>query len=99
MSKMLLGLSSAALLLGPILLAATAGGCGPATSSTICDALCTCTPCTNNDRVDCETSASDAEQKSQAACAAEFDAYVTCALDNVRCHDPAALNTKCQAEI
>jgi hypothetical protein len=98
MSKLLLRLASAALLLGPVL-AASLGGCGPSQTATICDALCTCTPCTDNDRADCEGSADAALAQSQGACAAPFQAYLTCAEDNVRCHDPQALNTKCIAEI
>jgi hypothetical protein len=99
MSKTLLRISSVALLLGPILFASVAGGCGPSTSAAICDALCTCTPCTDNDLADCKASADAVEQQSQGACAAPFDAYLTCAHDNVRCRDPQALNTKCIDEI
>jgi hypothetical protein len=99
MSTLLLRLSSAALLLGPLALAALAGGCGPSQTATICDALCTCTPCTDNDRADCKDSADAAEQQSQGACAAPFQAYLTCAEDNVRCRDPQSINTRCIAEI
>jgi hypothetical protein len=99
MSKLPVRLASATLLSGALLLAALAGGCGPSTSATICEALCTCTPCTDNDVADCEDSADAAMQQSQAACAAPFADYLTCAKDNVRCRDPQALNTKCMAEI
>jgi hypothetical protein len=99
MSKWLLRLSSAALVLGPVLLASLAGGCGPSTSAAICDALCTCTPCTDNDLADCKASADAAAQQSQGTCATLYDTYLTCAHDNVRCHDPQALNTKCLDEI
>lgn len=97
MSK--LRLLSAALSLGAVLVCALAGGCGPSQVETICDALCTCTPCTENDLADCRDSAEAAQQQSQSACAAPFAAYLTCAEDNVRCRDPQALNTRCFAEI
>jgi hypothetical protein len=99
MSSLLLRLSSAALLLGPLVLGSVAGGCGPSQTASICDALCTCTPCTDNDRADCKDSADAAELKSQGACAAPFQDYLTCAEDSVRCRDPQAINTKCIAEI
>lgn len=99
MSKLLLRVTSAALLIGPLAVALLAGGCGPSQPATLCDALCTCTPCTDNDRADCEGSADAALEQSQGACAAPFQAYLTCAEDNVRCHDPQALNTRCIAEI
>ena len=99
MLSLLLRSSSAALLLGPVLLASVAGGCGPSQTATICDALCTCTPCTDNDRADCKDSADAAEQKALGACAAPFQVYLTCAEDNVRCRDPQAINTRCIAEI
>jgi len=99
MSKTLLRLSSVTLLLWASGIAAAAGGCGPSQASAICDALCTCTPCTDNDRVDCEDSAHAAETKARVACGAPFDAYFACAEDNIRCHDPSALNTRCEAEI
>jgi len=81
------------------LLASVVGGCGPSQTATICDALCTCTPCTDNDRADCKDSADAAEQKAPGACAAPFQAYLTCAEDNVSCRDPQAINTRCIAEI
>ena len=99
MAKIWLALPSAALLLGPVLLVSLAGGCGPSTTAEICEALCTCTPCTDNDRADCEISADVAEQQSRRACADPFDAYLSCARENVRCHEPQALNTRCIAEI
>ena len=99
MSKLRLRLASAAFLLGPILVGSLAGGCGPSQVETICDALCTCTPCTDNDLADCRSSAEAAQQKSESACSAQFAAYLTCAEDNVRCRDPQALNTKCLTEI
>jgi hypothetical protein len=99
MAKIWLALSSAALLLGPLFLVSVAGGCGSTVTAEICDALCTCTPCTDNDRADCTISADAAEQKSRSACAAPFDAYLNCAAENVRCHEPQALNTRCIAEI
>ena len=97
MSK--LRLLSAALSLGAVLVCALAGGCGPSQVETICDALCTCTPCTENDLADCRDSAEAAQQQSQSACAAPFAAYLTCAEDNISCRDPEALNNKCIAEI
>ena len=99
MSKLRLRLASVALVLGPVLVGSLAGGCGPSPIATICEALCTCTPCTDNDRADCSDSANAAQQQAQRACAAPFAAYLTCAEDNVRCRDPQALNTKCIAEI
>ncbi len=99
MSKLHLRITSAALVLGLPLLASLAGGCGPSQTATICDALCTCTPCTENDRADCTGSADAAQQQAQGACAAPFQAYLTCAEDNVRCHDPQAINTGCFSEI
>ena len=98
MAKLRFVLSSA-LLLGPLSLTALAGGCGDSPTSEICEALCTCTPCTDNDEADCIVSADTAEQRSRSACADPFDAYIACARDNVRCHDPQALNTRCIAEI
>lgn len=99
MSKLRLRLASAALVLGPVLVGSLAGGCGPSQIETICDALCTCLPCTDNDRADCSDSAVAAQQEAQSACAAQFAAYLTCAEDNVRCRDPQALNTACFSEI
>lgn len=99
MAKIWLALPSAVLLLGPLLLTAIAGGCGSTVTAEICDALCTCTPCTENDRADCKISADAAEVQSRNACASQFDAYLTCANENVRCHEPQALNTRCLAEI
>ncbi len=99
MTNLRLRLASAAFLLGPILAGSLVGGCGPSQVETICDALCTCTPCTDVDRADCKDSAETAQHRSEAACAAPFAAYLTCAEDNVRCRDPQALNSKCLAEI
>lgn len=99
MAKLRFLLSSSALLLGPLTLTLLAGGCNDSPTTEICEALCTCTPCTDNDRADCIVSADTAEQKSRDACADPFDAYITCARDNVRCHDPRALNTRCLPEI
>ena len=99
MSKLRLRLVSAAFLVGPIVIASLAGGCGPSQIETLCDALCACTPCTDNDLADCRSSAEAAQQQSRSACAAPFAAYLTCAEDNVRCRDPQALNTKCLAEV
>lgn len=99
MSKLPVRLASATLLVGAALLATFAGGCGPSRSALICEALCTCTPCTDNDVADCESSADAAAQQARGTCDAAFSAYLTCAQDNVRCRDPQALNTKCMADI
>jgi len=91
---------AATLLLGPAALAASAGACTTGTAAALCQALCTCSPCTANDIADCEASSNAADKEAaQAGCADPFNAYVGCALDNVRCRNPGSVDTACFSQV
>ena len=68
-------------------LGVSVGGCGGSASS-ICNATCDCTGCSDSEFDDCIDTYEDFERESDARdCLPEFDDYVDCIDDEIECRD------------
>jgi hypothetical protein len=77
-----------------------ATGCGGASVADICDLVCTCNPCTDADRTECEKQGGDAQKAAEnAGCGSAFDDALTCFYDNASCKDNSAADDACKAEL
>jgi hypothetical protein len=73
----------------------SAQGCGPSGAS-ICDRVCDCVGCSDSERDDCLDAFDDAERESaDQGCQAEYDDYVACIDDDLKCDDEEAVADDC----
>lgn len=80
--------------------AVTAVGCGGVSTSSLCEEICACERCTNNDLKTCEDQGDTAADAADAAgCSSEFDDAVACAGANVSCKNDRAVSNGCDAEL
>jgi hypothetical protein len=76
----------------------SAAGCG-ASASSICDAICDCQPCANDQYDDCVDDFEDAFQKAERqGCSDKADAYLQCLDTNLQCVDERVDVSSCDIE-
>jgi hypothetical protein len=81
-------------------LAATATGCGGASTSSFCEDVCACQRCTSNDLQACKDQGDKAVDEADAAgCSTQFDDFLTCASAHVSCKDDQPAFEGCEAEV
>jgi hypothetical protein len=73
-------------------------GCGGASVSDICELICTCNPCTDADRKECESEGEAAKKEAESAgCGSAFGDALTCFHDHASCNDENAASDACSS--
>lgn len=74
-------------------------GCGPSISS-MCDDICECEGCSDDELDDCIDEGEDLEREVEnEGCEDQFDDYLDCASEELECHDSRASFDGCGSEL